>query len=61
VPSSGEREFFGALMLVVGLLFWLNGAGYVSLWLTLLPESWSEAIGKVVMAIGAAFVVSAIV
>jgi hypothetical protein len=61
VPSSGEREFYGALLMVVGLLFWLNGAGYLSLWFLLLPESWSEAIGKVLMALGAVLVVSALV
>ncbi len=60
VSSSGEREFFGALMMIVGLLFWLNGAGYLSLWLLLLPESWSEVIGKVLMGLGAILVVSAL-
>jgi hypothetical protein len=46
--------------MVIGLLFWLNGAGYLSLWLLLLPESWSEAIGKALMGLGAVLVVSAL-
>lgn len=60
MPSSGQREFIGALLMVIGLLFWLNGAGYLSLWLLLLPESWSEAIGKALMGLGAVLVVSAL-
>jgi hypothetical protein len=61
MPSSGEREFLGALLMIIGLLFWLNGARYLSLWLLFLPESWSEAIGKVLMGLGAVLVVSALV
>lgn len=60
VPSSGQREFIGALLMIVGLLLWLNGAGHLSLWLLLLPESGSEAIGKVMMGLGAVLVVSAL-
>lgn len=60
MPTSGEREFAGAVLLVVGLLFYVGGAGYISLWLLPLPESWSERIGKTLMAVGAVLVVSAL-
>jgi hypothetical protein len=61
VPSSGEREFIGAMLLVLGLLVWLGGAWRLSLWLLLLDETWSERIGKVMMSLGAALVVSTLV
>lgn len=60
MPTSGQREFAGAVLLVVGLLFYVGGGGYISLWLLPLPEWWSERIGKALMAIGAVLVVSAL-
>lgn len=61
MPTSGQREFAGAVLLVVGLLFYAGGAGYISLWLASLPESWSERIGKTLMVVGGVLVVSALV
>ena len=60
MPSDGEREFIGALTMIVGLLFWLGGAGYVSWWLAFLDDAWSEWIGKILMAVGALIVVTAL-
>jgi hypothetical protein len=60
VPSSGMREFVGAMLLILGFLFWLGGAGHLSLWFSLLSGTGSERIGKVMMWTGAALVVSAL-
>ena len=49
------------MLLIIGFLFWLGGAGYLSVWLIFLGEAWSERIGKVMMWCGAALVVSALV
>ncbi len=61
MPTSGQREFGGALLLVLGLLFYVGGAGYISRWFLPLPESWSERIGKVMAAVGAVLAISALV
>lgn len=61
MPTSGQREFAGAALFIVGLLFYVGGAGYISLWLLPLPESWSEWVGKAMMVVGAVLVVSAFV
>ncbi|MDQ1391874.1 MAG: hypothetical protein QOF30_851 [Acidimicrobiaceae bacterium] len=60
MPTNGQREFAGAILLIVGLLFYLGGAGYLSLWLISLPETWSKWIGKVLIVVGAALVISAL-
>ena len=61
MPSRGEREFLGTMLLIIGFLFWLGGAGYLSVWLIFLGETWSERIGKVMMWSGAALVVSSLI
>jgi hypothetical protein len=59
MPGAIQREYVGAMFMVLGLLMYLGGGWMASVWLVLIPEEWVEPIGQGLAGLGALLAASA--